>query len=280
MKKIRIGGVNEHFNLPWIKASELNNFSCHLEWKVFEGGTGVLTSALRNEEIDLAILLTEGLIIDIIKKKELQLVNFHVNNPLRWAIHIRKEDENDFDFRGKRIAISRIGSGSHTMAKYHLVNNKIDWNEVSFVEVGSLEGGLKALKNKEADIFLWEKFTTEPFLEVNGLIALDEVRTPWPPFSIATTKKFAKEHTELIMELLSHIQQVKAEINNEDTLVKELLQRWKISKENALKWIAEIKWHDYSTIEISKTNAILSEMKKVNLLNETDKLLDVDIFGT
>lgn len=276
MEKIRIGGVNEHFNLPWIKAAEINNFSCPIEWKSFAGGTGVLTSALRNNEIDIAILLTEGLIIDIIKNKELQLINFHVNNPLRWAVHIRQADKNNFTYQNKRIAISRKGSGSHTMAKF-LVKESISKN--TFVEVGSLEGGLKALKNNEADIFLWEKFTTQPFLEQYNLIAIDEVRTPWPPFSIASTKKFAKENTPLILDLLSYVQHIKEDLVDNKHLVRELSIRWQIQEEEAKQWIAEIKWHDYSNINLDNTKLILTEMKKVNLLDESEQLLQEDVFS-
>lgn len=276
VEKIRIGGVNEHFNLPWIKAAELNNFSCAIEWKNFAGGTGVLTSALRNNEIDLAILLTEGLIIDIIKNKELQLINFHVNNPLRWAVHIRQSDKANFTYAGKRIAISRFGSGSHTMAKF-LLGEAISKN--TFIEVGSLEGGLNALKNNEADIFLWEKFTTQPFLEENGLMAIDEVRTPWPPFSIASTKRFAKKNVNLILDLLTYVQQVKEDLLNSNHLVTELFNRWNIQEANAKQWMKEIKWHDYSNISLEDTQLILSNMKKVNLLSDSEELISDDIFN-
>ena len=50
MIKIRIGGVPEHFNLPWHLAIEDGMFAHHgidLEWIMFPEGTGAMNKALR-----------------------------------------------------------------------------------------------------------------------------------------------------------------------------------------------------------------------------------------
>ena len=67
-KTIRIGGVPEHFNLPIHLAREHGSFEkrgINLEWTTFKGGTGQMTKALRDKEVDACILLTEGIIADI-----------------------------------------------------------------------------------------------------------------------------------------------------------------------------------------------------------------------
>ena len=56
LTKIRVGGVPEHFNLPWHLAMENGLFEkegIEVEWTVFKGGTGQMTKALRNDEIDV-----------------------------------------------------------------------------------------------------------------------------------------------------------------------------------------------------------------------------------
>lgn len=55
MKNIRIGGVPEHFNLPWHLALEEGLFlkaGVSVEWIDFPEGTGAMNKALRAKEID------------------------------------------------------------------------------------------------------------------------------------------------------------------------------------------------------------------------------------
>jgi hypothetical protein len=264
-KVISIGGVNEHFNLPWMKLCE--NSSSKMNWKSFAGGTGVLTSALQSGEIDIAVLLTEGLLLDIIKNRNLCLICFHVSNPLRWAIHVRENDSLNFSFENKRFAISRLGSGSHTMAKYLLNAKNISYDEKLMVEVGSLEGGLKSLEENKSDIFLWEKFTTEPFLKNHQLTAIGEVLTPWPPFSVAATKKFKKENEELISEIIKDVRHHSDRILSSVSTIPEIEKRWKIQPENASRWLSEIKWDDRIPVDVKSLASILENMKKAGLID-------------
>ena len=44
--QFQVGGVPEHFNLPWKKALEENRFKAHgisVSWKDYHGGTGEMT---------------------------------------------------------------------------------------------------------------------------------------------------------------------------------------------------------------------------------------------
>ena len=72
---IRLGGVPEHFNLPIHLAIENGAFEkagIDLQWTTFKGGTGQMTKALREGEVDACILLTEGIIKDIIAGNRLK----------------------------------------------------------------------------------------------------------------------------------------------------------------------------------------------------------------
>ncbi|HEX8548199.1 MAG TPA: ABC transporter substrate-binding protein, partial [Cytophagaceae bacterium] len=77
MTTIRIGGVPEHFNLPWHLAMEEGLFSklgLNLSWKDYPAGTGAMCKDLRNDELDLAIVLTEGIVADIINGSPAKLI--------------------------------------------------------------------------------------------------------------------------------------------------------------------------------------------------------------
>ena len=91
MKNVRIGGVPEHFNYAWYLALKQGHFKQHdinVRWKDYFGGTGQMTQALRNNEIDMAVILTEGIIKDITEGNPSKIVQVFVESPLIWGIHV------------------------------------------------------------------------------------------------------------------------------------------------------------------------------------------------
>ncbi len=85
MKNLIIGGVPEHFNLPWYIALRDKKFTekgINLRWKDYAGGTGEMNRALREKEIDMAVILTEGMVRDIINGNESKIVQVFVKSPL------------------------------------------------------------------------------------------------------------------------------------------------------------------------------------------------------
>ena len=91
MKTLTIGGVPEHFNLPWHLAIEEGKFAkkgIDLKWKEFPDGTGAMNKALRDGSIDIAIILTSGIIKDIIDGNPSKIVKVYVQSPLLWGVHL------------------------------------------------------------------------------------------------------------------------------------------------------------------------------------------------
>ena len=77
LRTIRVGGVPEHFNTPWHLANAAGKYAevgIALEWVEFPGGTGAMASALRNDQIDVAIGLTEGIVADILKGSPARII--------------------------------------------------------------------------------------------------------------------------------------------------------------------------------------------------------------
>ena len=91
MTTLKVGGVPEHFNYPWyitLKNKEYNKHYINLRWQDFPGGTGQMCKALRKGEVDIAIVLTEGIIKDIAEGNPSKIVQTYVNSPLIWGIHV------------------------------------------------------------------------------------------------------------------------------------------------------------------------------------------------
>jgi len=93
MKTIKIAGVPEHFNLPWHLCIENGEFEAEeidLQWTDVPEGTGKLCQMLRDKETDIAVILTEGIIKDIVAGNSagLRTVAFNLGNPRRCKIEI------------------------------------------------------------------------------------------------------------------------------------------------------------------------------------------------
>ena len=171
MKTVRVGGVPEHFNYAWYIGLKNNLFKengINLRWVDCPGGTGQMTEALRTNSIDMAVVLTEGIVKAISEGLSCKIVQTYVQSPLVWGVHVayNSKFKTSSELKKKQAAISRYGSGSHLMA--YINAQQLEWDvtcDLKFKLVKNLDGGVKALSNGDADYFLWEKFTTKPFVD-------------------------------------------------------------------------------------------------------------------
>ena len=199
MTNLKVGGVPEHFNYPWyltLKNKEYAKHNINLRWQDFPGGTGQMCKALRNGEVDIAIVLTEGIIKDIADGNPSKIVQTFVKSPLIWGIHVgAKSKFNKIeDLENATIAISRFGSGSHLMAIVNAHNQGWNIEKLKFKVIGNLQGGIDALTNGEADYFMWEHFTTKPLVDSGIFRRIDDCPTPWPCFVIAVRNEVLEKN--------------------------------------------------------------------------------------
>ena len=170
MIKLRIGGVPEHFNLPWhlaLEAQRFESLDIELAWRDYPGGSGAMAKALRDGELDAALLLTEGAVAAIADGAAFKIVSLYTDSPLVWGIHVPAASRfrAEAELRGARYAISRMGSGSHLMAFVHARAKGWPVEQLAFVTVGNLAGAVDAFAAGTADVFFWEKFMTKPLVD-------------------------------------------------------------------------------------------------------------------
>jgi len=248
MLDLKIGGVPEHFNYPWyltLKNKEYSKHSINLRWKNYYGGTGAMTNALRNGEVDIAIVLTEGIIKDIIDGNPSKIVQIFVQSPLIWGIHVSATSsfKKVKDLEHATIAISRFGSGSHLMAIVNAHNNGWNIDTLKFKVVGNLQGGIDALTNGEADYFMWEHFTTKPLVDNGTFRRIDNCPTPWPCFVIAIRNEILEKHpkeVKNILEVINNTTKGFKELKGIDII---LAKRYEQQLEDIQKWLSLTQWN-------------------------------------
>lgn len=248
MVKINIGGVPEHFNYPWhfgIKNELFKSKGIDLNWKNYPGGTGDMCKDLRANKLDLAIVLTEGIIKDIILGNPSKIIQTYVESPLFWGVHVSHNSnyKQIKDLKGKTAAISRRGSGSHLMTYVNAISNK--WNvknDIKFKTVNDIRGGVSALSKGTADYFLWEKFTTKPYIDKKIFRSLGDCATPWPCFMIASTNQFLKNNSKVIYTLLSTINSITYLIKKMDNVDQILSKYYDLNIEDVKNWMKLTTW--------------------------------------
>lgn len=276
MKQIVIGGVPEHFNLPWHLAIENKKFEkkgVDLQWKTFPGGTGAMCKALRNGTIDAAIILTEGAIKDIINGNPSKIVKVYIESPLLWGIHVNAQSKFQTieNLRNARIAISRYGSGSQLMAIVNAYNNGFNLNDLKYEIVKNLNGGIQALSNGTADYFMWEHFTTKPYVDKGIFRRISTIKTPWPCFVLAFRNEVLESDIGVVQTIVKVInKQLKEfetplEVNGLDHLFS---KRYDLRLEDVKDWFSVTKWNRKKAVSKKLINDIQNKLVKFRVIEQ------------
>lgn len=249
----KIGGVPEHFNLPWRLAIEEGKFrdaGINTHWSDMSGGTGQMIKGLQTGTLDVAVLLTEGISKAILEGLNAKIVQVYVTTPLRWGIHVpyHSDIKSVDQLEGKIFAISREGSGSHLMSYVKADQEGWDTKKLKFNVIGDVYGGLWALEHNEAQAFLWEKYTTYPFTEQGKCRYIDEVITPWPCFVIAVRNDILGKYPVEIKEMCSIVNKRAKEMKKNKQAVDIISWRYNLRQGQVKNWLLETEWN-YEGIE-------------------------------
>ncbi|MBW2939013.1 ABC transporter substrate-binding protein [Aureisphaera sp. CAU 1614] len=281
MKHFKIGGVPEHFNLPWyltLKNKEYQEEEINLRWIDYYGGTGQMCKALREKEIDMAVILTEGIIRDIIHGNECKIVQCFVKSPLIWGIHVAKNSNytSVSDLKGTKAAISRYGSGSHLMAYVNAENEGWDIEkDLDFEPIKNLEGALEGLPKGDGDYFMWEKFTTKPYVDNGTFRLVGECLTPWPCFVIAVRNDALENEKEAVKAIIEIINKTTLEFKNIPSIDKMIANRYNQKIEDVQLWLSLTEWgqENLSSMQVEKVQDTLQHLDLIETKMPASEIL-------
>jgi ABC-type nitrate/sulfonate/bicarbonate transport system substrate-binding protein len=280
MTTIRLGGVPEHFNLPIHLAIEHGDFEkegIHLEWTTFKGGTGQMTAALRNHEVDACILLTEGIIKDIIKGNPSKIISVYVKTPLIWGVHTAAHNslEHHKDVYIKKYAISRFGSGSHLMAIVDANTQHKTIDEKQFVVIKNLDGALASLKALETDVFYWEKYTTKPYVDSGLLKRVGEFLTPWPCFVIAATDEILVQHPQTMIKALQVIHKSTRQFMEDENAIQMVSERYEQQPKDVERWFHSTEWAIHGWVSNKMLKSVIYNLRAAGIIGENEEVPDL-----
>ncbi len=271
MKTIKIAGVPEHFNLPWhlcIEDGEFNAVGIDLQWTDVPEGTGKMCQMLRTGATDIAVLLTEGIVKDITEGNSAKIVQIYVQSPLIWGIHVAMNAsyQNLSDLENKKVAISRMGSGSHLMSLVNATNQHWKTENLQFEIVNTIDGAVDSLTNGKADYFMWERFMTQPLVDQKIFRRIAECPTPWPCFVIAVRNELLESDPKIIQQILDIINTTTQEFKEIPSIDRTLAMKYKLELAAVQEWLTLTRWSQKQITEEALDNIlkVLSEIKLVS----------------
>lgn len=273
--KLRIGGVPEHFNLPWKLALEDGEFKkegLEIHWTDMPGGTGQMLRGFENNTLDVAVMLTEGISKGILQGLKAKIVDVYVTTPLHWGVHVPFQSKFNKleELEGQTFAISRMGSGSHLMA--YICADRLGWNtdHLKFNVVGDIYGGLWALENDEAQIFLWDKYMTHPYTVQEKCRYIDEVITPWPCFVIAAREDILEKDPLAIKKIAEIVNRRAQTMKNSENIEEIISWRYNLRLNQVQNWLSETDWN-YNLIKYPLAfEKVTRYLSKLNLITEAE----------
>ncbi|KAI9352689.1 hypothetical protein BDR26DRAFT_849695 [Obelidium mucronatum] len=300
-RQLTIGCVPEHFSIPF--------FHAKAPFKVANcpGGTGQMLKQLESGEVDLIVGLTEGLVAGLANGGQFSIVGSLTKSSLTWSVAVAPSalqeggvfadaingDNNAHLVRGKRIGISRFGSGSHlipfVIPSASLAASAASDSQFSFVQQNDIVGLRNGISEGTSDAFLWERFTTKKYVDSGELAVLGSVTPPWPAFMFACRSGVLETEAgkESVREVLNA---VSVAINSSvyepavsiDTkkkvrqgIVPEICERFGYAAADVESWFETVEFAtDCGVVDKSSIERCLSALKSAGVLDNDAKISD------
>ncbi|PSN74507.1 periplasmic binding protein-like II [Corynespora cassiicola Philippines] len=297
--QLRIGFVPEHFSTPLEFAKK--HYALDSTLLPFPSGTGHMVTALQAGEIDIGVGLTEGWIAALGKAQAakhdagFRIVGTYVETPLCWAISTgaRRADINGVaDLKGKKVGVSRIGSGSYVMS--FVLADQQGWLEpgVAPFAVEPLNTFLslrEGVNDGTADFFMWEHFTSKRYYDNGEIKRVGEIYTPWSSWKIVASNALlnppnwshgphASKHPlkEELQDVLEKINKgVEHFEKNQEDAVTYISTKLDYSEEDAREWLKTVRFaKDVRGVDKQVVDKTVNALQKAGVLDE-----DVDEEG-
>ena len=233
--------------MPWHLALQGRRFEplgVDVSWRDYAGGSGAMAKALRDGELDAALLLTEGAVAAVSDGVPLEIISLYTDSPLVWGIHVPAASRFRAvaELEGARYAISRLGSGSHLMAFVHARAEGWGVERLTLVTVGNLDGAVTAFESGRADVFFWEKFMTKPLVDAGKFRRVGEFTAPWPAFVVCATRALDDASRAALERVVAVVLDEARALRARADAAQLIAARYGLKSADAGEWLQTTRW--------------------------------------
>ncbi len=277
--QIRIGGVPEHFNYLWQWQYTQEVFRKHgyyLQFTEYKGGTGAMIEALQNNQIDFALMLTEGALASIANNNPFKIWFPFVISPLIWGIFTTAKlaQQPLPAYNQARFAVSRLYSGSHLMSQFLASQHGMHIPTHHFLITKDLEGAIHSLSTHQAHYFLWEKYMTMHLVQKGIFQYHGNITAPWPAFVFVAQNKLSIIEKPLLQQIV--LECISNFVNWDKTqAIPEISEYFGLRNQDTTDWFNEVKFYDGNNYWQHRLVAAQLIMKQSNMLQHIQSLSDI-----
>ena len=142
-------------------------------------------------------------------------------------------------------------------------NSTFELSEV----VKNLDGALEALPEDKAQYFMWEHFTTKPYVDNGTFRRVGDCPSPWPCFVIAATDSFYKSNKNEVKKILSTLNSVTENFKDTHQLTEILAKKYQQKEKDVALWLEKTEWSQ-NQIKEETIKETQNQLFNLNLINK------------
>ena len=268
---LRVMGVPEHFNTPWILAIDdgaFDEIAVNVEFTDAPGGTGEMSQALFHNSTDMALLLTEGALNSVLTGNPCTIHSTYVDSPLLWGVFAGGQSEAEAEaLRNAPFLVSRFYSGSHLMGFMYADHHKRTVTRDDFAEVGNADGAVKALAEAPDRLFLWEKYISMPLVKKKKLRLVDTFSASWPAFVAVVRNDYLAQNRALIDKVMAIVRAYAADLEESGEEGAELVAHlYDLKVKHATEWMEQVRFSRTGAVDLDHLREAAGTLHRLGIL--------------
>ena len=193
-----------------------------------------------------------------------------------WGVHVAQNSpyQNLSELEKKKVAVSRMGSGSHLMSLVNATNQHWKTDDLEFEIVNTIQGAVENLTKGTADYFMWERFMTKPLVDKGIFRRVADCPTPWPCFVIAVRNEFLEANIQTIALLLETINNTTIKFRDIPNIDRTLASKYHQKLEDVQEWLSLTKWSQ-KPLEEKVLNKIQNQLFDLKIMDKKGTFAEI-----
>ena len=162
------------------------------------------------------------------------------------------------------------------MAYINAQNSNWDLEQdLVFEVIKNLDGAVAGLTKGNADYFLWEKFTTKPYVDQGLFRRIGEEPTPWPCFVIAVRNDVLENDLDSVKTILDIINNTTWDFKNIPSIDRMIANRYNQELEDVREWLSITEWsqENLNASQVQRIQETLLHLELIDSIVPPEKIL-------
>ncbi len=142
------------------------------------------------------------------------------------------------------------------------------WNleQLQFEIINDLEGARKALTTHQAQVFFWEKYTTQPYVDKGEFRRIGVRPTPWACFVLAVRSELLETIPETIKAIQHIVNQSCSQMMQRKDLPQFISQQYGLKQNQAEEWLKITQWETQAKIDPTSLENVANYLKMIRMI--------------